>query len=218
MVISTFQRACSAAVRDFLPGRDIRFIRKSGDRFSSQAFYAGTHCGLVYGYEVRDSLTTLFLTRLVNGQLLYPFGEDLSGVPDAVNALDLFPIYGAMDVESQLNGKDVRERLLVLTRCVGEHLGHVLEGDFADFAEIRKLMQWRRSTEGRAYGMEQGKAALRSLPGIGKILDARLLEPDGTPVLSTAELYRKLGIPVHSAKRPTGNAERRQKPRSTKKS
>jgi hypothetical protein len=94
----------------------------------------------------------------------------------------------------------------------------VLEGDFADFAEIRKLMQWRRSTEGRAYGMKQGKAALRSLPGIGKILDARLLEPDGTPVLSTAELYRKLGIPVHSAKRPTGNAERRQKPGSTKKS
>lgn len=215
MLISTFQRYCSSCLHGLLAEHEIRFVRKSGDPVSLLVFYAGPRCGLVFEHDRREALTSLYLTRLSNGRILHPFGEDVSGLPDAVNALDVLPIHGATEVELELSGKGPRERVCQLTRLVKQYLAHILAGHFEDFAEVRKVMQWRRSAAGMAYRMEQGKAALRSRPGIEKIIDPRLLEPSPTPVLSTAELYRSLGIRIHSAQPRNAKAARRQK-RGTK--
>lgn len=169
---STFRRICSSEMRPVSQRYNLRFRRVAETTFTLSVEFANSTTGVIFDYDRREGAVTAYIARLVGGEIIRADPTLTDDPLDTVCFDDLWAIRSPATAPGglRLQLPAVRVQVNSYVIAILQYAIDVLEGDFAVFPKIERIVRKRKRFLSASELQRYGDQLLAAFPDLERFL------------------------------------------------
>ncbi len=169
---STFHRICALEMRPLSRRYNLKFRRAVETTYTLSVEFANSTTGVIFDYERREGAVTAYIARLVGGEIIRADPTLTDDPLDTVCFDDLWTIRSPVTAPKglRLELPAVRVQVNSYVLAILQHAMDVLEGDFAVFPKIERIIRKRNRFLSASELKSYGEQLLAASPDLERFL------------------------------------------------